>query len=382
MQNSSKKISFSIFSKHRAALSGLAILLIMVFHYFENVVQMGEEHIIYGPALLWCRLIGSIGVELFLLISGIGLYFSFHKNRKLLSFYERRLKRILLPYFLVSVPFFLLRDIFVPVWELKQTLVEMGVRDVSYGKILLESSQGISKGANWVNVLRDIFFVDFWREGDRSLWYIVFVLAMYLIFPIFYYLVEVDASLSKKAHHWYLMPILFTAFFVLAFHFFAGSHPEIWDNTEIAWLRIPVFLFGVYWGRKVFHKENFELGDYLFLAFGFVFYIIEFFRNSVTVPNGDRMVTGLFSMTVLLVLALFCQWVQGAGDKRQGDNAFYSFLLFCGDRSLELYLTHVTIRSLFNAVDFKTCILWHYAICLAISFALSVAIHKLLSTIK
>ena len=89
MQNSSKKISFSIFSKHRAALSGLAILLIMVFHYFENVVQMGEEHIIYGPALLWCRLIGSIGVELFLLISGIGLYFSFHKNRKLLSFYER-----------------------------------------------------------------------------------------------------------------------------------------------------------------------------------------------------------------------------------------------------------------------------------------------------
>lgn len=79
---------FSDFSKYRTQLMGISILLIMMFHvgFFK------------------C---GYIGVEFFLLISAIGLFFSLSKDQRLIPFYKKRLIRILPAYFIVAIPTFI-----------------------------------------------------------------------------------------------------------------------------------------------------------------------------------------------------------------------------------------------------------------------------------
>ena len=61
-----KKIEWSDFSKYRSALMGAAMLFVMFFH-----VTMPKSYMMYG--VVRC---GNIGVDMFLFLSGIGLWYS------------------------------------------------------------------------------------------------------------------------------------------------------------------------------------------------------------------------------------------------------------------------------------------------------------------
>ena len=77
-------------SRHRTALMGFAIIGILLFHsriavpYIDNLFVIG-----YG------------GVDIFLFLSGFGLFFSFSENQNLASFYKKRFLRIFPAYIFI-----------------------------------------------------------------------------------------------------------------------------------------------------------------------------------------------------------------------------------------------------------------------------------------
>ena len=67
-----KNSELNLLSKYRTQLMGLAMLLILIFH---SSIDLSHINIIRS-----LKDTGDVGVDIFLLLSGIGLYFSYTKN--------------------------------------------------------------------------------------------------------------------------------------------------------------------------------------------------------------------------------------------------------------------------------------------------------------
>ena len=86
-------------SSARNILFGFATLIIMLFHSSIRIPRR-------FPFLRFMKKTGNLGVDIFLFLSAIGLYFSFSKNERVIDFYKRRMLRILPPLFLFNVIWF------------------------------------------------------------------------------------------------------------------------------------------------------------------------------------------------------------------------------------------------------------------------------------
>ena len=136
------KVSFNLFSKYRDVLMGMAILSILVFHYTEDCYIAGINY--GGVVKLYKTYIGSSGVDIFLLLSGLGLYYSYSKDNNLKNFYLRRIKRVLIPYLIISVPVYIWYDFFF-------------------------LSDGI------IGFINNLFFITLFTSGNILFWYIYFI---------------------------------------------------------------------------------------------------------------------------------------------------------------------------------------------------------------
>lgn len=100
-----KYYNMNILSKNRSTIYGISIFLIVFCHSslnFENFLLLKD-----------IKSIGNFGVDVFLLLSGISLYYSFEKNSSIKQFYSRRLKRVLLPTIIICVPYYIVEDFIV-----------------------------------------------------------------------------------------------------------------------------------------------------------------------------------------------------------------------------------------------------------------------------
>lgn len=90
---------FDLLSKYRTAIMGFAALWILFSHVWLRVfysipfLSHIEEFI---------KKIGFCGVDIFLFLSGLGLTFSIKKHSTK-DFYYNRIKRILLPFLIISI---------------------------------------------------------------------------------------------------------------------------------------------------------------------------------------------------------------------------------------------------------------------------------------
>ncbi len=79
-----KDIELANISRYRGELMGAAMLFIILFH-----VALPREDAFFG-----LRRMGNVGVDMFLFLSGIGLWFSWMKNPSAKHFFIRRYLRI------------------------------------------------------------------------------------------------------------------------------------------------------------------------------------------------------------------------------------------------------------------------------------------------
>lgn len=78
----------------RSALMGIAILWVVFYHFGFHIP--GIKHLMrYGYA----------GVDIFMFLSGFGLYYSLNRNGNLWSYYKKRLIRIFPSYFVIGIAF-------------------------------------------------------------------------------------------------------------------------------------------------------------------------------------------------------------------------------------------------------------------------------------
>lgn len=143
---------FQLISKYRDILMGIAITEVILAH-FSNWLN--------APGMIVKMFSTLVFTQGFLLLSGMGVYYSFSKNSNVLDFYMRRIKRMLLPYMIMAVPFVLFFFI--------------SDKDIT-----------IIKAIGWITSIGYFF------PGESqycNMWYISMSFVCYAIFPLIYHFI-------------------------------------------------------------------------------------------------------------------------------------------------------------------------------------------------
>ena len=195
------KSPYDYLSKYRSELMGLAILWVVWFH---SDVRFHFFHIGFINKLLsFFKDIGYGGVDVFLLLSGMGIYNSLEKN-DISQFMKNRIKRI------------------VPVWWVSLIISVFLCRFFFHVYI--------SK----VEILGFATFTGFWIDmSNQGNWYVYAIVLFYLISPVFYSSIK---SSQNKAMTTFFLIIIALLVSVSFFGLF----------KLIVFTRIPIFLIGMF----------------------------------------------------------------------------------------------------------------------------------------
>lgn len=318
-------------SKYRTELMGFSILWITLHHlkfFFINI---------FYP-LNYLKYIGYVGVEIFFLLSGLGLCFSWYKKKSLISFYQKRIIRILPTYWL-----FLL---------------------------LINIPNIINQKLNFKQLFLEMSGLHFFLYGSLENWFIPSIIICYLLFPLIIKLIE-KSELSI---------ILAYLFFITLSMLLAG--------TNIAYLvrfiiRLPVFILGVYLGYFLMNKKKFILIENLYInLFLLIIALVFLFLIVVNIDHQTIKEIGLFFYpSVFMALPLSIVIVNFFEKFLKFTPFFLSFLNILGVYSLEIYLIHEVFLkfplnlSKFN-LNFNLMIIIQYLYLIFASLLMSILFNK------
>ena len=283
-------IELANISRFRAEQMGAAMLFVILFH-----VALDRGDPFYG-----LRRCGNVGVDIFLFLSGVGLWFSWVKTPDVLRFYRRRLLRIVPTWIVVAMAFYL------PDY--------LGARRFSHSIVDLIGDITI----NW----------DFWLHDELTFWYVPAIMALYLAAPWYMRLIQ-----SRPVYRW--LPLLMVIWCVMV-QWVLPIHHAV-GHIEIFWSRVPIFFIGINFGEMVRTRRQLPseavwllLVTFL-MTFGTCLYL-EQVRHGQFPLFVERMLYIPFTVcTVLVMNRIFRrtpQWVNR------------SFRLV-GALSLEAYLIHI-----------------------------------------
>ena len=304
MKQFSKKMPWSLMSRYRAPLMGMAMICIYLTHYKKAFTVNRVSPI---PWYIMNLRFGSSGVDIFLILSGLGLCYSFSKDSNLFRFYRKRIVRLLPAYLITEVIYYIM------------LLVKDGSVNI---RIFLEK----------------MFFIRFFRNGDAAFWFIIAILVCYLIFPLLYKVL----GITKYS---LLNLVLCIAVFVV-FHELLWRHDLIlYKNTIALVQRIPAFIFGVWVGRECLENKEFPVVliplcwavTIVMMIYGYIPFLP---RPRVTLYDFTLSLVGL--SLIFLFLLLF-EWLKGTVIM----DRLMQFLTFMGGITLECYLMHSLLKWIF-----------------------------------
>ncbi len=270
-----KERFFKDISEYRSAMMGLAIIAIVLFH---------QKFVKDFPLSIF-QYYGYWGVDVFLLLSGMGLVNSLHKN-PIRQYYQRRIMRLAPSCILCGV--------------LKCTVfLLLGAFITGTDQLLL----------NWLSPL------------SLDLWYIRAILVYYLISPLLY------KYLGKSP--WLTMAAILLLFTVNELFF------RIHDSNSLTWIpeRLPIFAIGMLlmMRKDILSARTMALSiGFLLLAIG----IVAIYRENIYsyLPWAAHMFAlalGTIGMIWLLMLLI-----------RYIPRSLLSPFQWIGTVSLEIYLVH------------------------------------------
>lgn len=142
------KLELNLFSEYRNSLMGIAIFLVLLCHARMNGVELPE-------IFLNLFSLGNWGVDVFLFLSGLGMYYSLNINKSLSlkKWYIRRLKRVLIPYLIIETPY----------WLWYTVSHNLGVSDFVY----------------YISML------SYWKE-HVGLWFLALLIPLYALVPLMF----------------------------------------------------------------------------------------------------------------------------------------------------------------------------------------------------
>jgi len=295
------KIESTTFSKYRQEIYGISAIGIILLH-INKYVSLLPMTTIQGKILSIIFENGNIGVDIFLILSAIGLSRSIKCN-SISSFYIHRFQRVYLPYLIIAVLYFSWFDLFFR----KDGLLQL-----------------------FLNVTT----INYWIIGDKyPLWFISFILLIYLLFPILYW---------SNIKYVVINKILILFFIIIEIVLYKINSP-IYLHYEIALSRIPIFLLGLSISEKNFSINTRKI---LLIIWGGGISLI--FAYMVSLPQMFiRYLLTWFGIAVVLIYIIVRE-------------KSYLYLLanihkYIGKYSLELYINHVLLIQIIKAYK-----LWKY----------------------
>lgn len=341
-----KKKEFLInnLSRYRGVLMGVQIILIVVFHFTEDYVNSGGDA---RSVYLFYKYIRSSGVDIFLLLSGLGLYYSWKRNSDLMAFYRKRFARILIPYFIVAIP----------AW---------GWRDLIFEK------------AGVIQFLKDITFVSLFEEGQTWIWYIGICIICYLMFPYVYEVVEKATDTIAEQMNVLHLTVAITLLVVML-QLYCN---ELYLNTSILLLRLPMFIIGCLLGKASY--ENRRISESKIWCMFFLSVILSWRFQLVDTKIMRFYVLAFFNMSLCLILILVLNYMEETKNKILclGHRFVCGVTEWFGKYSLEIYMCHVVVRKIMNLNGFVTYKILNECIMLGISFTLAILLKKMTGGIR
>ena len=268
-------------SRFRAEQMGAAMLFVILFH-----VALDRGDPFYG-----LRRCGNVGVDIFLFLSGVGLWFAWTKTPSVSHFYRRRLVRILPTWLICSTAFY----------------PDNGT-NIIIGDITI----------NW----------DFWLHDELTFWYVPAIMALYLAAPWYMRLIE-----RYPTYRW--LPLLMVVWCVMV-QWVLPIHAAV-GHLEIFWSRVPIFFIGINMGEMVRSRKQLPpdavwllLVTFL-MTFGTCLYL-EQVRHGHFPLFVERMLYIPFTVCSILVMNRIFRRTPGWVNR--------AFRLV-GMLSLEVYLIHI-----------------------------------------
>lgn len=281
-----KEIQLADLSRYRGQLMGAAIVFIILFH-----VPLAR-----GDAFFGLRRCGNIGVDMFLFLSGIGLWYAWVKQPSVSHFYRRRLLRLFPAWLVVSSIYYLQRFNF-----------ETG----DYLDLLLDIT------VNW----------GFWLHDELTFWYVPAIMMLYLWAPLYMKLIA-----RHPVFRW--LPVLMVCWCVVV-QWVVPVHQAV-GHIEIFWSRVPIFFLGINCGSLVRQDHRIEpAGRWLvwitLLMTAAACIWLEQMRHGRFPLFAERMIYIPLTVSLLILLCDFFRiapvWCNRA-------------CVFLGGISLEIYLIH------------------------------------------
>lgn len=294
-------IELAGFSRYRSHLMGVAMIIVMLFH------TGGMRHDTIAFCISRC---GNVGVDMFLFLSGIGLWYSWCRlcdDNALASkcgtagllrrFFINRYARVYPAWLTIAILYYVPKYI--------------------GGSIALDST-----------VTEILFNSGFWKNGELNFWFVPAIMMLYTVAPAYMLLI-------RRYPSYRMLPVAAMILCVLI-QYFAPLHSHL-GHLEIFFSRIPIFLLGINAGRFVRERHSLAPQAIWMIIAVFIMCAVACVNFEAGLRGRfplfiERMVYIPFSITGMLLLCrLFPampSWIN-------------RLLVFIGGISLELYLVHI-----------------------------------------
>ena len=338
-----ERFSFSLndISVYKNEIYGAAIIWIMLFHAID-ILELSYSKSFPALAIV-DNLIGygNMGVEVFLLCSGICLYFSFQKNNDIAVFMKKRAVRLFLPVLLIETAYWI------------------------YICFLSPEADG------WVAFFERELLLRFWLTGDQQIYFVSLIFVCYILYPYIYSVLfpaykEKSNAVARCAA--LIAVAVFTTVLIM------NGQGGVYSRIEIALTRFPIFIFGCYMGKAVYEKK--PLPKYSFLIV-LIVTALQFIMLNMDIIEGiyKRYFYFIGGVSITLLIPMILKVISCKYLNR--------ILAFMGNISLNLYLAHIMIIRLYRYTPWsENCRLMHYLVILILSVALSYAAEILIKKIR
>lgn len=322
-----KDIELENISRYRGELMGTAMFFIILFH-----VSLPRDDMFFG-----LRRMGNIGVDMFLFLSGIGLWFSWMRHPSASHFFKRRYLRIYPAWLIIACLYYIPNFNGGDVWA-------------------------------WIDLLGDITINwNFWLHDELTFWYIPATMMLYIFAPLYMNLIR-----RHPIYRW--LPVVMILWCILV-QYVTPIHAAV-GHIEIFWSRIPIFFIGINMGETVRRKDKMDGASIWMILIVFVMtlsssiFLEQNLHGQFPLYVERMLYIPLTITTILLLNRVF----------RRTPKWFNTIFKFVGALSLECYLIHIHF-----VLDYvpKSWGYWPtFLFCIAVTLPLSWGLSKIVTFIS
>ena len=292
-------MNYELISRRRSELMGFAIIIVMLFH-----VNTPRADAFFG-----LRRMGNLGVDIFLFLSGIGLWFSWAKQQNWKRFYINRALRIYPAWLLVAGYFYISHFHY---GHPRYALPFGGTGDAGVDSV--------------IDLVGEVLFNwDFWLHDELTFWYVPATMMLYIFAPMYMELVR-----RWPVYRWLVvLPLMWP----IMVQYITPIHQAV-GHIEIFWSRVPIFFLGINIAESIRQKKTIDRAAWPMVVGLFVVSLgacvwLEQMRHGRFPLYTERMLYIVLAVTTVLIVS------------KLSNPLLCRALAWVGGISLEIYLVHI-----------------------------------------